>query len=145
MIFFAILVAALGVAFLCWALFQLSVYALPFFLALTTGFAAARTGSGPVAALVLAVLVGVVSFIAGRAAYRPLASPAARYALIALFIGPAALAGYHAAHGLMSIGAAAEGWRIAMGVLGAIVVGWTAYLRLTVRPDWSRVGLARSA
>ena len=63
MILLALLLAALGVAFLCWALFQLSVYALPFFLALTVGFAAARSGSGPLAAVVLAVVVGVFSFL----------------------------------------------------------------------------------
>ncbi len=144
MIPLAILLAALGVAFLCWALFRLSVYALPFFLALTVGFAAARSGSGPLAAIVLAVMVGVVSFLAGRSAYRQLSSPIARGALTAVFVGPAALAGYHAAHGLMTFGAPAEGWRVFMGVVGAAVVGWTAFLRLSGRPDWRRVGLAHS-
>ena len=144
MILLAILLAALGVGFICWALFQLSVYALPFFLALTVGFAAARSGSGPLAAVVLAVMVGAVSFMAGRSAYRQLSSPIARGALTALFVGPAALAGYHAAHGLMAIGAPAEGWRVTMGLLGAAVVGWTAFLRLSARPDWRRVGLAQS-
>ena len=145
MLLLAILVAALGVAVLCWALFQLSVYALPFFLALTAGFAVVRAGSGPVAAVALAMPVGGLSAFAGRAVYRQLGSPLARGALIVLFVGPAALAGYHAARGLMVIGAPAEPWRVGVGLVGAAAVGWSSYRRMTARPAWSRVGLSKPA
>jgi uncharacterized membrane protein YeiB len=48
-----------------------------------------------------------------------------------LFALPAAVAGYHAALGLASIGGPAEGWRHAIAVAAAIIVAATAWARMT--------------
>jgi hypothetical protein len=49
---------------------------------------------------------------------------------------PAAVAGDHAALGLAQIGVPAEGWRQAFALIGAIVVGGTAWARMALSvPD----------
>ncbi|MDP3746820.1 MAG: hypothetical protein Q8Q88_07190 [Phenylobacterium sp.] len=47
-----------------------------------------------------------------------------------MFAGPAAVAGYHAARGLAALTVPAEPWRQAFAVVGAIIVGATAWVRL---------------
>ncbi len=56
-------------------------------------------------------------------------------AAIALLFAPAAVAGYHATLGLAQIGVPSEGWRQAFAIIGAVLVGATAWTRMTLLAD----------
>src|SRR3546814_5687023 len=52
--------------------------------------------------------------------------------MIALaFVAPAALAGYHATHGIVKHTMPSDTWQIIFSVIGAIAVGVTALIRVT--------------
>ena len=53
MIVIGLILSVFGVGFLCWLLFMLAVYALPFFAGMTAGLAAYHSGSGVLGALVV--------------------------------------------------------------------------------------------
>ena len=57
---------------------------------------------------------------------------APRRAIALLFAAPAAVAGYHATLGVAHIGVPSEAWREVFAVVGAVVVGVTAWARMTV-------------
>ena len=132
MIIIGIILSVVGVGFLCWLLFTLAVYALPFFAALTTGLAAFHAGSGALGAIFLAMIAGALTLAAGQIAFAMARTPPVRAAIALLFAAPAAVAGYHATYGLAHIGVASEGWSAAFAVLGAILVGGTAWARMTI-------------
>jgi len=58
-----------------------------------------------------------------------------------LYAVPAGIAGYHASLGLAEIGVPSEGWREAFAIVGAVLVGTTAFARMTLlaRPNSDRV------
>ena len=71
MIFFGILVSLAAIGTMCWLLFNLAVFALPFFAGVTLGTWAYGTGAGWLGATVIgAVAVGITAFlrVAGMAA-----------------------------------------------------------------------------
>ena len=45
----------LGLGFLCWLLFTLAVYALPFFAGMTAGLAALHSGAGIIGAFIVGI------------------------------------------------------------------------------------------
>jgi hypothetical protein len=53
MIIVGILLNIAGLGMLCWAMFRLAVYALPFFVGVTAGLYALQTGAGPSAPTLL--------------------------------------------------------------------------------------------
>ena len=63
MIVIGILLGVVGIGFLCWLLFSLAVYALPFFAAVSVGLWSLPTPA-PVGANFVAILVGVVTLVA---------------------------------------------------------------------------------
>ena len=132
MIIIATILSIIGVGFLCWLLFTLAVYALPFFAALTAGLAAFHAGAGVLGAIFLAMLAGAFTLAAGQIAFALARAPLVRAAIALLFAAPAAAAGYHATFGLAHIGVASEGWCAAFAILGAILVGGTAWARMTL-------------
>ena len=138
MIIIGIVLALVGLAYLCWLLFALAVYALPLFAGVTAGLAIYHTGSGPIGAIIVGLIAGTITLIAGQIALMTLRSPFIRAGIALLFAVPAAIAGYYAALGLAHIGIPAEGWRQAMALIGAIVVAATAWTRMMLsapRPD----------
>jgi hypothetical protein len=98
-----------GIGFLCWLLFTLAVYALPFFAGLTVGLAAFHGDSGVIGALVVGVLAGGSPLAIGQIAFATVRAPLIRAAIALLFAEPAAVAGYHATFGLAHIGVPSEG------------------------------------
>ena len=135
-----IILVFVGVAYLCWLLFVLAVYALAFSAAVTAGLAAYHAGSGPIGAIIVGAIASSVTLLVGQIAFTTLRSPLIRIALALLFAVPAAMAGYHAALGLAYIAIPADGWRDAMAVVGAIIVSATAWVRMAVTgpPDPGR-------
>jgi hypothetical protein len=127
----AIVLSVFGLGFLCWLLFTLAIYALPFFVAMTVGLWAHHSGASPLGAVIVAIVAGVLTFVAGQAVFAATRSPVIRGAIALLFAGPAAIAGYHATFALAGIGLV-DGWRVAIGVIGALFIGGTAWARLTL-------------
>jgi hypothetical protein len=109
MLVIGLILSMFGIGLFCWLIFTLAVYALPFFVGLTAGMAAFHSGAGVIGALVVGIVAG------------------------ALTLGiPAAIAGYHAVLGLSQIGVPSFVWREVFAWIGAIVIGGTAWARMTL-------------
>ena len=123
------IVSAFGVGFLCWLMFTLAVYALPFFAGITVGLAVYHSGAG---------VVGAPCGFRRRSrdarrrafAFAVLKLPALRGAIAFVFAAPAAIAGYHATLTLAQIGVPSTAWREAFAIFGAMFVGGTAFVRM---------------
>ena len=123
MLVVGILLSISGIGFLCWLMFNLAVYALPFFAGMTAGLAAYHSGAGVLGGLLVGFLAGAITLVIGQAVFAAFASPLARGLVALVFAAPASVAGYHATLALARIGVPAEGWREAFAVVGAIAVG----------------------
>jgi hypothetical protein len=132
MLIIGLVLSVVGLGFFCWLLFTLAVYTLPFFVGMTAGLAAYHSGSGVVGALVVGVFAGGATLALGQIAFATVRTPLIRAVIGFLFAVPAAIAGYHATLGLAHIGVPSEGWREAFAVVGAILIGGTAWARMTL-------------
>ena len=135
MMIFGVLLSVAGLGVFCWALFNLAVFALPFFAGLTAGLAALHSGSGATMAIAAGFTVAVLTLILGQSIFTLVRSTAVRIVVALLFAAPAVVAGYHMALHLSALVAAADVWRQAFALVGAAVVGVTAVGRLMVAPD----------
>ena len=61
MIVIGLIISAFGIGFLCWLMFTLAVYALPFFAGITVGLAVYHSGAGVVGAPVVGFAAGAVT------------------------------------------------------------------------------------
>lgn len=120
-----------GLGFICWLLFNLAVYALPFCAGVSAGMAAYETGAGPIGAILVGLVAAAVTLVVGQFLFAKIRSPAVRAIIAVLFAAPAALAGYHAVHGLTGVGETAEVWRQAFGVIAAVIIGFVAWSRVS--------------
>jgi hypothetical protein len=127
----AIILAIAAIGFLCWLLFTLAIYALPLFVGVLAGQWAYASGAGIVGGLALGLVGAVATFVVGQMLLVSVRSPVVRTAVALLFVAPAAVAGFSAAHGLAKIGVPSEVWRDIFGVVGALTVGAAAWARLT--------------
>ena len=130
MIIIGIILSVFGIGFFCWLLFTLAVYALPFFAGLSAGLAAFHSGAGVIGALIVGVLAGGATLAIGQIVFAMVRTPLIRAAIGLLYAVPAAIAGYHATLGLAQIGMPSDAWREAFAVVGAILVGGTAWGRM---------------
>lgn len=129
--FVSAILSVLGLGFMVYVLFALAVYALPFFVAVTVGMYVYDSEAGLIAAFVSAFLAGGATLVAGQIAFATIKSVPVRLAIGALFAAPAGIAGYHAIEGLSGIGGAGETWTLVFAWIGAVVVGATAWARIT--------------
>lgn len=121
----------LGIGLFCWLIFTLSVYALPFFVALSVGLAAVH-GAGIPGAVLIAILSGAFTLVIGQTAFAFTRSAILRAIVAAAFVVPAAVAGYYVGHGLSQIGMSSLLWRDAFAWIGAIAIGTAAWTRMTM-------------
>jgi putative Ca2+/H+ antiporter (TMEM165/GDT1 family) len=80
--------ALVGLAYLCWLLFALGVYALPLFAGVTAGLVTYHSGSGPIGAIIVGLIASTISLIAGQIAFITLRSPFIRAGIALLFVVP---------------------------------------------------------
>lgn len=118
------------VFFLCWLLFTLAVYALPVFAGVSTALWMHQGGSGIVAALLTGLAAAVATLLAGQLLFALARSALVRLAVALLFASPAAVAGYHAVHGLLALGGTPDVWRQLLAAGAALIVGGCAWGRL---------------
>lgn len=128
--FMSAALSVLGLGFICWVLFSLAVYALPFFVAVTVGMYVHDTQAGLLAALAAAFMSGAVTLVVGQIAFATIRSVPIRLAIGALYALPSGVAGFHAVKGLSEIGGAGESWTLAFAGIGAVIVGVTAWARI---------------
>ena len=69
MIVIGIFFGVAGIGFLCWLLFSLAVYALPFFAASAAGLWAYHSDAGAIGAIVVGILAGAATLVAGQFAF----------------------------------------------------------------------------
>ena len=141
MIILGLILSVFAIALFCWLLFTLAVYALPFYVALTSAFWAYHHNAGVLDAILVALLAGFATLATGQIAFAFVRSPIIRGIIALAFAVPATVAGYYATFGLLHIGIANETWCTVFAVIGAILVGATAGTRMAIylpppnRPD----------
>ena len=128
----AIVLGVFGLGFLCWLLFTLAIYALPFLAGLTAGLAAFDSGGGVVGALIVGFLAGGATLALGQIGFVTTRTPLIRAIIGLLYAVPATVAGYQVSFALAGIGMSTGGWQTAFAVVGAILSGVTAFSRMTL-------------
>jgi hypothetical protein len=132
MLVLGLILSVFGIGFFCWLIFTFIVYALPFVVGLTAGTAAFHTGAGVIGALVVGVAVGALTLFAGQIAFASVRSLILRAAIALPYAVPAAIAGYHAVLGLSQVGAPSSFWRQVFAWIGALLLGGTAWARMSL-------------
>ena len=130
MIFLGIILSIAAIGFFCWLLFTLAVFALPFFAGLTAGGWAYHTGAGWLGAILIGTVAAGLTLGIGQLLLGLVRPLWAKFAIAAIFVAPAVIAGYHAVHGIVKHTMPSETWQIVFSVVGAIAVGFTAFLRI---------------
>jgi hypothetical protein len=130
MIIVGLVLSVFGIGFLCWLLFTLAVYALPFYAGLTAAFAAYHSGAGVLGAIIVGFLAGAATLLIGQFAFASMPSPLIRGVIALVFAAPAAVAGFYMTLGLSRIGVPSPVWSEIFAVIGAICVGGTAFVRM---------------
>jgi len=131
MIFIGILLSIAAIGFLCWLLFTLAVFALPFFAGVTAGTWAYGTGAGWLGAILVGFAAAGLTFGIGQLLLATVRPTWARLLIAAAFVAPAAIAGFHATHGIVKHTMPSEGWQLAFSIVGATAVGIVAFARIT--------------
>lgn len=145
MIFIGIVLSIAAIGVYCWLLFTLAVFALPFFAGVTAGIWAHDTGAGWLGAIVVGAVAAALTFGIGQFLLLFVRPPWARIAIALAFVAPAAIAGYHATHGIVKHTMPSEGWQVTFSTIGAVAIGATALIRLVAMapPDPTGQNLAR--
>lgn len=145
MIILAILASLAAIGLLCWLLFTLAVFALPAFVGVTAG--AWAHGAGIPGAVLVGAAAAALTLAAGHLLIIFVRPMWLKLLVAIAFVAPAAIAGFHATHGIVKHLMPSEGWQIAFSVIGAIAVGITAFVRvagMAAAPGPSSRELARA-
>lgn len=127
-----------GLGFLAWLLFSLAIYALPAFAGVSAGMFVYDAGAGPIGAIVVGLIAGVLTLVLGQTLFAVIRTPILRALIALVYSAPAALAGYHLVHAISAIGAPSEIWRQFFGMIGAVVIAGIAWARVSAfRPGRS--------
>ena len=140
MILIGILVSIAAIGILCWLLFTLAIFALPLFAGVTTGMWAYGTGVGWLGALVVGALAAGLTFGIGQVLFVYVRPLWARILIALAFVAPAAMAGFHATHGIVKHTMPSEDWQVAFSVIGAVAIGVTALMRLAAMATFVSTG-----
>ncbi|MBN8998736.1 MAG: hypothetical protein J0H54_04895 [Rhizobiales bacterium] len=130
MIIIAILASVAAIGLLCWLLFTLAVFALPAFVGVAAGAWAHGTGAGIPGAILVGAVAAAITLVAGHLLITFVRPMWLKLIVAAAFVAPAAIAGFHATHGIVRHFMPSDAWQIAFSVIGAIAVGITAFLRV---------------
>ena len=130
MIILGILLSLAAIGFLCWLLFTLAVFALPFFVGISIGLWAYHTGAGWLSVIVVGLLGAALTLGIGQFLLIVVQPLWARMLIALIFVAPAAIAGYHATHGIVKHTMPSEAWQIVFSIVGAVAVGATAFMRV---------------
>jgi hypothetical protein len=130
MIILAIFASLAAIGLLCWLLFTLAVFALPAFVGVTAGAWAHGTGAGIPGAILVGATAAVMTLVAGHLLLTFVRPMWLKLIVAAAFVAPAAIAGFHATHGIVKHLMPSDAWQITFSVIGAVAVGITAFVRV---------------
>ena len=130
MIILGILLSIAAIGLLCWLLFTLAVFALPFLVGVSAGTWAYHTGAGWLGTILVGLTVAGVTLGLGQVLLMNVRPLWARLLIALVFVVPAVIAGYHATHGIVKHTMPSETWQMAFSIIGAISVGVTAFARV---------------
>ena len=130
MIILAILASLAAIGLLCWLLFTLAVFALPAFVGFAAGAWAHGTGAGIPGAILVGLVAAAVTFAVGQLLITFARPMWLKLCVAVIFVAPAAVAGFHATHGIVKHLMPSDAWQITFSVVGAIAVGITAFVRV---------------
>ena len=125
-----VIFSLLGIGMLVTLMFNLAILALPFFAAVTAGRLAYDTGAGVLGAVAVGFVAGAAALAAGQAILVLTRSTVIRLAVALAFTAPAAFAGYHLVLALSHVGRAHGIWQEIFAVIGSVVIGVAALIRL---------------
>jgi hypothetical protein len=145
MLALGIVLNIVGLGFFCWVLFTLAIYALPLFVGMTAGLYAHESGTGPLGAIALGIVAAAFVIVIGQTIFSFVRTPILRIAVALMFAVPAALAGYFATFGLSGLTMTSDIWRQVFAVVGAVVIGATAWAWLAASPPGGQGGFGRPA
>ena len=145
MLALGIVLNIIGLGFFFWVLFTLAIHALPVFVGMTAGLYAHNSGSGPLGAIALGIVAAAFVLVIGQTIFSFVRTPILRIAVALMFAAPAALAGYYATFGLSGLTMTSVVWRQVFAVIGAVVIGATAWARLAASPPDGLGGSERPA
>jgi hypothetical protein len=131
MIFIGIIASIAAIGVLCCLLFYLAVYALPLFAAVTVGTWVYGTGAGGLGAVAIGIVAGLITLGVVQLLLVFVKPLWLKLAIAIAFVAPAAIAGYHATHGIVKHTMPSETWQIIFSVIGAIAVGIAAFGRVS--------------
>lgn len=135
-----ILLSIVGLGVVCWLIFSVAVYALPFAIGLSAGLAAIHSGAGVVGGFIIGGLAGGLALMLGQITFASVRAPVARTAIGLLYAVPAAIAGYHMALELAQLGMSTGIWQEAFAIFGAVMIGSSAWARLALPGVAPRAG-----
>jgi hypothetical protein len=135
MLALGLLLNTVGIGLFCWLIFMLAVYALPFFVAINAGIWAYHSGAGVLGTPLVAVAAGGMTLAIAQIAFAMTRSLVFRAVIAAVFALPATFAGYHVALAMAQIGVPSLAWQEVFACLGAVLIGGTAWTRLTVSTE----------
>ncbi len=121
-----------AVFMICALLFRLSIYALPLFVAFLAGSVTYRSDSGIVAVLAAAAIAAIILLAAAQMALAFAKSDLTRAVIAIAFAAPAAVAGYHAVHGIAAATMPQSAWQPVLSLIGAAIIAtasWTQWSR----------------
>ena len=146
MIVLGILVSIAAIGTMCWLLFNLAVFALPFLIGLNAGILAYGTGAGWLGGIVVGLLAAGLTLAVGQGLLMLVRPIWARLLIALAFVAPAGMAGFYATLGIVKHMMPSETWQLTFSVIGAIAVGVTAFLRVTgmAATDHADGGFART-
>jgi hypothetical protein len=132
MIILGIILSVFAIAFFCWLLFTLAVYALPCFVGMSLGFAAYHHGYGVFASGLIAPIGDAGTLAVGQLLFAAVRMPILRAGIALAFAIPAAIAGYHATLGIAHITMPPGSLGEVLAIIGAVLVGGTAWSRMAI-------------
>lgn len=146
MIVLGILVSIAAIGTMCWLLFNLAVFALPFFIGLNAGILAYGTGAGWLGGIVVGLLAAGLTLAVGQGLLMLVRPIWARFLIALAFVTPAGVAGFYATLGIVKLMMPSETWQLIFSVIGAVAVGVTAFLRVAgmAATDQADGGFART-
>ncbi len=141
----ATLLAGAAITVLAVLIFNLAVFALPFFAGVTTASLPYSSGAGLLGAAIIGLLAGAFLFAIGNTVVEGSRSPLLRLAFSITFAGPAALAGYAITGHVLAWSVPGGTWRTLLALLGALVTGVVAWSRLNAAPPGASVWTPEAA
>lgn len=120
-----------GIGLLIALMFNMAIYALPLFAAVSAGRLAFASGAGWLGAIIVGALIGILTLGLGQFILAAAKSSSVRLVIALAFALPAGFAGYHVVLGLSHIGGAHGVWQTLFGAIGALIIAGAALARLT--------------